>query len=358
MYETMTRAADRPGTRGGNRTVDLRSDTVTQPTPAMREAMARAEVGDDVYGEDPTIIALEQKVAGIMGKEAAVFVSSGTQSNLLGVLAHCQRGEEYLIGDSYHVFRSEALGTSVLGGVASFPLRTDDRGGLDPDAVVGAIKPDDSHCPITRLLCLENTVSGRVQDQGRIEALADAAHDRGLAVHLDGARLMNAAVKQGRTPADLTAKIDSVSLCLSKGLGAPVGSVLSGPEDLIRRARRMRKMLGGGMRQAGVLAAAGVHALDHHVDRLADDHANAKRLAEGLAAIGRLTVDLDAVDTNMLFIQPEPGDHDALHAHLAENGIVLSGQKPKIRVVTHLDVTAEDVERIVETVASFYATRG
>ena len=353
MYESMQNSA----ARSANRVVDLRSDTVTQPTAAMRDAMAQAEVGDDVYGEDPTITALEHKVAGLMGKDAAVFVSSGTQSNLLGVLSHCQRGEEYLIGDCYHVFRSEALGTSVLGGVASFPLATDDRGGLTPEDVVAAIKPDDSHCPVTRLLSLENTVSGQVQDQDRIEALADTAHERGLAVHMDGARLMNAAVKQGRRPAELVAKVDSVSLCLSKGLGAPVGSVLSGPEDFIARARRLRKMLGGGMRQAGVLAAAGLHALEHHVERLADDHANARRLAEGLAAIGRLKVDPDTVDTNMLFIEPAPEDLDALRAHLAECGIVLSGQRPRVRIVTHLDVTADDVDRIVEAVAAFYSDR-
>lgn len=357
MYAGMT--ADRAASTasGGNRRIDLRSDTVTQPTEAMREAMARAEVGDDVYGEDYTVRALEEKVAGLMGKEAAVYVSSGTQSNLLGVLSHCQRGEEYLIGDVYHVFKSEALGTSVLGGVACYPMKTDAGGGLDPAQVKAGIKPDDPHSPITRLLCLENTVSGRVQEQDRIEALAETAHAAGLAVHMDGARLMNAVVKTGRPAADLVRSIDTVSLCLSKGLGAPVGSVLSGPKDFIKRARRMRKMLGGGMRQAGVIAAAGLHALDHHVERLAEDHANARRLAEGLAAIPGLTVDLDAVDTNMLFIQPKPDDIDPLRAHLAERGIVLSGQRPKIRVVTHLDVTEQDVDRVLEAVGEFYRGR-
>ena len=353
MYAGMTegRAA------GRNRRIDLRSDTVTQPTEAMREAMSRAELGDDVYGEDPTVTALEAKVAALMGKEAAVYVSSGTQSNLLGVLSHCQRGEEYLIGDVYHVFKSEALGTSVLGGVASYPMKTDGNGGLDPAQVAAAIKPDDPHSPVTRLLCLENTVSGRVQALERIEALAATAHAAGLKVHLDGARLMNASVKLGKPAAELVRSIDTVSLCLSKGLGAPVGSVLSGPADVIKRARRLRKMVGGGMRQAGVIAAAGLHALEHHVERLADDHANARRLAEGLAAFPRLTVDLDAVQTNMLFIQPHPDDFDALRAHLAEQGIVLAGQKPRIRVVTHLDVTAEDVERVIEAVGGFYKGR-
>ncbi|NQW11551.1 MAG: low-specificity L-threonine aldolase [Alphaproteobacteria bacterium] len=353
MYAGMTKADN----AASNRVVDLRSDTVTQPTPAMREAMARAEVGDDVFGEDPTIRALEEKVADLLGKEAGLYVTSGTQSNLLGVLSHCQRGEEYLIGDSYHVYRSEALGTSVLGGVASFPLKTDAGGGIDPGAVKAAIKPDDPHCPITKLLCLENTVSGRVQPQERIETLTATAHANGLSVHLDGARLMNAAVKQGTAPAALVASVDTVSLCLSKGLGAPVGSVLTGPKDFIARARRLRKMLGGGMRQAGVIAAAGLHALDHHVDRLAEDHANARRLAEGLAAFPRLAVDVDAVDTNMLFITPHPDDADPLRAHLAKHGVVIAGQRPKIRIVTHLDVTESDVDRVIAAVGAFYGGR-
>lgn len=350
MYAGMTQA----DAAASNRVVDLRSDTVTQPTPAMREAMAKAEVGDDVFGEDPTITALEERVASLLGKAAGLYVTSGTQSNLLGVLSHCQRGEEYLIGDSYHVYRSEALGTSVLGGVASFPLKTDAGGGIDPEEVEAAIKPDDPHCPITRLLCLENTVSGRIQPQERIEALAATAHANGLSVHLDGARLMNASVKQGIAPAVLVASIDTVSLCLSKGLGAPVGSVLTGPKDFIARARRLRKMLGGGMRQAGVIAAAGLYVLDHHVDRLAEDHANARRLAEGLAAFSRLDVDVDAVDTNMLFIEPHPDDVDPLCLHLAEYGVVVAGQRPKIRIVMHLDVTESDVDRVIDAVGAFY----
>lgn len=353
---TATRAAN-DRNPASNRRIDLRSDTVTQPTAAMREAMARAELGDDVYGEDPTVTALEARVAALLGKEAALYVTSGTQSNLLGVLSHCGRGEEYLIGDTYHVFKSEALGTSVLGGVASYPMKTDATGGLDPAQVTAGIKPDDPHSPMTRLLCLENTVSGRVQAPERIAALAATAHAAGLKVHLDGARLMNAAVKLGRPAAELVKSIDTVSLCLSKGLGAPVGSVLTGPADFIRRARRLRKMVGGGMRQAGVIAAAGLHAVEHHVERLAEDHANARRLAEGLAAFPRITVDLEAVETNMLFVQPHADDFDALRAYLAERGIVLAAQKPRIRVVTHLDVTAEDVDRVVETVAGFYKGR-
>ena len=352
----MTAAA--PSQVSANRTLDLRSDTVTQPTPAMREAMAKADVGDDVFGEDPSVLALEAKVAGIMGKEAALYVSSGTQSNLLGVLAHCGRGDEYLIGDCYHVFQYEAMGTAVLGSVAAYPLRTDAGGGLEPQQVIDAIKPDDVHKPMTKLLSLENTVAGHVQAQDRIDALADAAHSRALMVHIDGARLMNAAVKQGLKAKDMVAKIDTVSLCLSKGLGAPVGSVLSGPADYIKRARRLRKMLGGGMRQAGILAAAGLHALENHVDRLAEDHANAKRLAEGLAEAGPLKVDVDDIDTNMLFIEPKAEDVEPLRAFLKEQGIVLGAPRPaKIRVVTHLDISAEDVDRIVDAVKAFYAKR-
>ena len=353
MYEGMKRADGAVS----NRMIDLRSDTVTQPTPAMRDAMLRADVGDDVYGEDPTILALEAKVAGLLGKEAAVFVSSGTQSNLLGVLSHCERGDEYLIGDCYHVFQYEAMGTSVLGSVAAYPLKTDAAGGLDPDQVVSGIKPDDAHKPITKLLSLENTVSGRVQDQDRIDALSDVAHANGLKVHMDGARLMNAAVSQGRSAEDLVAKIDTVSICLSKGLGAPVGSVLAGPSDNIRKARRMRKMLGGGMRQAGVIAAAGLHALDHHVDRMAEDHANARVLAEGLAEIGPIQVDLDAVNTNMVFAGVPAADQKALQAYLGERGIIIGNGRPAIRMVTHLDVTADDMTRVVEEIASFYASR-
>jgi threonine aldolase len=349
MYDGMTRTPN----AGSNRTIDLRSDTVTQPTAAMREAMAKADVGDDVYGEDPTVTALEAKVASMLGKEAAVFVSSGTQSNLLGVLAHCQRGDEYLIGDVYHVFQYEALGTSVLGGVAAYPMRTDASHGLDPEQVIAGIKPDDAHKPITKLLSLENTVNGRVQDQARIDALADTAHANGLQVHIDGARLMNAAVKQGRSPKDLVAKIDTVSICLSKGLGAPIGSVLSGPVEHIKRARRMRKMLGGGMRQAGVIAAAGLHALENHVERLAEDHANARRLADGLSGIEGLSVDTDGVETNMVFVGIDLEKGDALRAFLAERGIVIGRSRPAIRMVTHLDVTAEDVDRVVESTREF-----
>lgn len=335
-----------------NRIADLRSDTVTRPSEGMRRAMAEAEVGDDVYGEDETVNALESRVATMLGKEAGLFLTSGTQSNLTAILGHCQRGEEYLAGDAYHVIIDEAGGASVLGGVVAQPLAVDARGAITPQQVEANIKPDDFHCPITRLVCLENTVSGRVQPLADQQAVADVARRHGLSVHLDGARLMNAAAALGETPAAVAACADSVSLCLSKGLGAPVGTVLSGPAGFIARGRRLRKMLGGGMRQIGVLAACGLYALDRNVDRLAQDHANARRLAEGLAALPGL--DVDRPETNMVFIAPGEEDLEPLRQHLAARGIVIAAQRPRTRLVTHLDITAEDVERIIEAFADFY----
>ncbi|MDC6455172.1 low-specificity L-threonine aldolase, partial [Alphaproteobacteria bacterium] len=247
--------------------IDLRSDTVTKPTAAMRQAMATAEVGDDVYGDDPTVNDLQDRVAKLLGKQAGLFVASGTQSNLVALLSHCQRGDELLVGDCYHVHRYEAGGVSVLGGVMMEAIGTDHRGLMEPSQITKAVKPDDPHCPISRLLCLENTISGHVHDVGVIAGLAKAGKNSGLGVHLDGARLMNAAVKLGVPAKQIVDPVDSVSLCLSKGLGTPAGSVLVGSHDFIARARRMRKLVGGGMRQVGILAAAGIYALDHHIDR-------------------------------------------------------------------------------------------
>ena len=335
-----------------NRVIDLRSDTVTRPSPAMRAAMAAAEVGDDVYGEDPTVNALEVKVAALLGKEAALFVPSGSQSNLIALLTHCQRGEEYLVGASYHSFAAEAGGAAVLGGIAPFPLAVDAKGAITPAQVKAAIKPDDPHYPITRLLCLENTVSGQVQPLEAQQALAKLAHAEGLVVHLDGARLMNAAVALGVPPRALTAPMDSVSLCLSKGLGAPVGSVLSGTKSFIARARRHRKLVGGAMRQVGILAAAGLYALEHNVERLAEDHRNAAALAAGLTGLPGLTTQPAA--SNMVFIEPAEGRHEPLVAHLAERGIIVGAQKPRMRLVTHLDVTADDIDRVVEAFKNFF----
>ncbi|HCL48722.1 MAG TPA: low-specificity L-threonine aldolase, partial [Rhodobiaceae bacterium] len=237
--------------------IDFRSDTVTKPTAGMRQAMATAEVGDDVYGDDPTVNKLQDRVATLLGKQAGLFVASGTQSNLVALLSHCQRGDELLVGDCYHVHRYEAGGVSVLGGVMMEAIGTDHRGLMTPSQIAKAVKPDDPHCPISRLLCLENTISGHVHDVGVIAGLAKAGKDSGLGVHLDGARLMNAAVKLGVPAKQIVDSVDSVSLCLSKGLGTPAGSILVGAHDFIARARRMRKLVGGGMRQVGILAAAG-----------------------------------------------------------------------------------------------------
>ena len=334
--------------------IDLRSDTVTRPTAEMRAAMAIAEVGDDVYGDDPTVNALQARVAALLGKEAGLFVASGTQSNLCALLAHCQRGDELLVGDCYHVHRYEAGGVSVLGGVTMEALATDDRGNMQPDAITEAVKPDDPHCPISRLLCLENTVSGHVHDVASITGLASAGRDSGLAVHLDGARLMNAAVKLGVPARQLVEPVDSVSLCLSKGLGTPAGSVLVGSTEFIARARRMRKLVGGGMRQVGILAAAGLYALEHHIDRLADDHAAALRLADQLGRIAKVSVNADLVETNMVFMQLPEGAADPLRAHLAGRGILLGGGDRIIRLVTHLDIDVSAIDQFTAELADFF----
>ena len=358
MYEGM-KTAHQAGA-GGNRrrTIDLRSDTVTKPSAGMRQAMAEAEVGDDVYGEDPTVEALQAKAAEMLGKEAGLFLPTGTQSNLVALMTHCQRGEEYIAGAGSHIFHDEAAGAAVLGSISPVGLPQDARGGLSPEAVEAAIKGDDPHYAVSRLVCLENTCGGRVQDQDNLDAIADLAHGRGLSVHMDGARLMNAAVASGRAPSDLVRKADSVSLCLSKGLGTPVGSVLCGPRDFIRRALRARKILGGGMRQAGVLAACGLYALEHNVARMAEDHRRATRLAEGLAQFPALKVVHDSDHTNMLFVAARNEDHDSLLAHLVKEGIVFGSQKPSIRLVTHLDITDEDVETIIAAVGDYYAKAG
>ncbi|HKY95977.1 MAG TPA: low-specificity L-threonine aldolase [Kiloniellales bacterium] len=332
--------------------VDLRSDTVTRPTPAMRRAIAEAEVGDDVYGEDPTVNRLQEVAAARVGKEAALFLAAATQANLAAILSHCGRGEEAIFGESYHVFRHEAGGSAVLGGVAHFPLPVDRKGAVAAADVLAAIKADDPHYPISRLLSLENTVSGRVLSLDAIRKPAEAAHSRGLVVHLDGARFFNACVALGVDAKTLAAPVDSVTLCLSKGLGAPAGALLCGPKDFIYRAHRARKMLGGGMRQAGILAAAGLHALEHHVDRLAEDHRRAKELAAGLAEIDALELDDRGVDSNMVFVRPRRADPKALTQRLEERGIRIAAPHPWTRLVTHLDIDDAGIER---TVAAFRA---
>ncbi|MEM8709030.1 MAG: low-specificity L-threonine aldolase [Actinomycetota bacterium] len=330
--------------------IDLRSDTVTRPTAAMKQAMIDAPLGDDVFGDDPTVHRLEAMVAERLGKEAAVFVTSGTQSNLLALLAHCGRGDEYIVGDQAHCYRWEAGGAAVLGSIQPqvVPMLAD--GLPDPAAIGAAVKPDDPHFARTKVVCVENTKDGIVQSVARMEEATSVARAHGLATHLDGARMWNAAVALGVDGATLTAPFDTVSLCLSKGLGAPMGSVLSGPADLIAEARKWRKMVGGGLRQVGIVAAAGIHALEHHVDRLADDHANAAALAEGLAAIDG--VEVTARNTNMVFAVAPGVDPTTATAAMHDAGVLgrwytNGAGVTETRMVTHLDVSSDDVETIL-----------
>jgi threonine aldolase len=337
---------------GGSPVVDLRSDTVTQPTPAMREAMMAAPLGDDVFGDDPTVNALQERIAAMLGFEAALFMPSGTQSNLCGLLAHCGRGDEYIVGQMAHTYRYEAGGAAVFGSIQPQPLANQPDGTLLLADIEAAIKPDDPHFAKTRLLCLENTWNGNVLPLGYIEQATALARQRGLAAHLDGARLFNAAVGSGLPAREITRHFDSVSVCFSKGLGAPVGSALCGSRELIARAHRVRKMAGGGMRQVGLLAAAANHALSHHIDRLAEDHRHARRLADGLAGIGGLAV--TTPHTNIVFAQVEGGRGAMLLAHLKERGVLATGLIG-LRFVTHLDVDAAGIDTAIAAVREFFA---
>ena len=336
-----------------NRMIDLRSDTVTQPTAAMRAAMASAPVGDDVYGEDPTVRQLEQRLADDLDFDAGVFTPSGTQANLIALLSHCERGDEYLVGAEAHTYKYEGGGAAVLGSIQPQPIVNAADGSLPLELLNKAVKPNDFHFARTRLLALENTWHGRVLPQDYMVAASDWARSRDLTTHLDGARLFNAAIASGVSARELAIPFDSVSICLSKGLGAPVGSMLVGSDALIGRARRWRKMLGGGMRQSGILAAAALHALDHHVDRLAEDHRRAARLAEGLRDIDALSV--SSQHTNMVFIEV-PGDRlRALDTHLRGHGILASiGYLPAVRLVTHLDIGDEDIDRAIDALRQFF----
>jgi len=341
------------------KTVDLRSDTVTQPTPAMREAMMAAPLGDDVFGDDPSVHALQARVAAITGKEAALFMASGTQSNLCAMLSHCERGDEYIVGQNAHTYRYEGGGAAVLGSIQPQPLAQNAIGQMQLGDIAAAIKPDDPHFARTRLLCLENTWNGHPMTAEYLDQATALAREHGLAVHLDGARVFNAAVAAGDDPyaavRSIVDRFDSVSVCFSKGLGAPVGSALCGSRDLIRRALRWRKMLGGGLRQSGLLAAAAHHALDHHVKRLADDHALAQRLAQGLADIEGLSV--RSAQTNIVFVDVANGRGPDLLAHLERNGVLATGLIG-LRFVTHLDVDAEGIDRAIASVRSFFAQGG
>jgi threonine aldolase len=324
--------------------LDLRSDTVTRPSEAMRAAMARAEVGDDVYGDDPSVNDLQDYAAALFGYEAALFAPSGTQSNLIALLVHCGRGDEYLVGQEAHTFRYEGGGAAVLGSIQPQPIANQPDGSLALADIEAQIKPDDFHFARTRLLALENTIGGRVLDQAYLAGATALAHGRGLATHLDGARICNAAVKQGISLSAAATGFDSLSVCLSKGLGAPVGSVLCGGRGFILRAKRWRKMLGGGMRQAGVLAAAGHYALEHNVARLADDHANATVLAAGLAKMPGLAV--SQPQTNIVYVDMAPAACAGLAAAL-ERARIRATVAPHMRIVTHLDVSRADIERTI-----------
>ena len=343
--------------------VDLRSDTVTQPTAAMRAAMHAAPLGDDVFGDDPSVNGLQEQIADMLGFEAAMFVPTGTQSNLCAVLSHCQRGDEYIVGQMAHAYRWEGGGAAVFGSVQPQPLAHQADGTLALADIEAAIKPDDAHFARTRLLALENTLGGKLLPLSYLREATALASSKGLSRHLDGARLFNAAVAQaaqnGTAPKSEARAIaqcfDSVSVCFSKGLGAPVGSALCGSRAFIARAHRIRKMAGGGMRQAGVLAAAASHALDNHIERLAHDHALARRLADGLGGIAGLRV--EAPQTNILFVDltgEARAKSDALISYLAAHGILATGLY-SLRFVTHLDVDAAGVDRAIAVMRQFFA---
>ena len=330
--------------------IDLRSDTVTRPGPAMRAATAAAEVGDDVFGDDPTVNHLQDRAAALFGMPAGLFFPSGTQSNCAALMAHCQRGEEVIVGQDAHTYRYEAGGAAVLGSIQPQPIANEPDGTLDLAKVEAAIKPDDSHFAITRLLALENTIGGKVLTREYMAEAIALARRRGLSTHLDGARIFNAAAKLGTSVKDLCEGFDTVSVCLSKGLGAPAGTVLVGRRDLIDRARRLRKMLGGTMRQVGILAAAGIYALENHVERIAQDHANAERLAKGLATLG---LEVDPVQTNMVFVKVPKDACAALQEHLEAHEVIALAS-PKMRLVTHLDVDARGIDAAVAAFASYF----
>ncbi len=342
--------------------VDLRSDTVTRPTPAMREAMMAAPLGDDVFGDDPSVNALQDKIASLLGFEAALFMPTGTQSNLCGVLTHCQRGDEYIVGQFQHCYRWEGGGAAVFGSVQPQPLEHQADGTLALDAIEAAIKPDDPHFARTRLLALENTLGGKVMPMAYLEQATALARKHGLATHLDGARLFNAAVAVATSEGGdanaaaraIAGHFDSVSVCFSKGLGAPAGSALCGSKELIARARRIRKMAGGAMRQAGVLAAAASHALDHHVARLSQDHALAARLAEGISGIDGVQV--EAPQTNIVFVDLTGAARErgaALLEALKSEGVLATGLY-RLRFATHLDVDSAGIDRAIGAFRRFF----
>ncbi|HAS8540346.1 TPA: low-specificity L-threonine aldolase [Vibrio vulnificus] len=333
--------------------MDFRSDTVTRPTPAMREAMANAIVGDDVYGDDPTVNELEAFAAKEAGFEAALFTTSGTQANLLGLMAHCERGDEYLCGQQAHNYRYEAGGAAVLGSIQPQPIENNPDGTLPFDKLTAAIKPDDSHFAHTKLLSLENTINGKVLPLSYLQEARAFVDKHNLKLHLDGARVYNAATALDVPVRDIAQYFDSMTICLSKGLGAPVGSLLLGSKEYIAKARRLRKMVGGGMRQAGILAAAGKLALTEQVAQLKVDHANAKALAQGLSELPGVHVNPDFVQTNIVFAKLDDGiDIDAIAQKLAKESIIITPGNP-IRFVTHKDISRQDIDLFLEKLRFF-----
>ncbi|MGB9700573.1 MAG: low-specificity L-threonine aldolase [Thermodesulfobacteriota bacterium] len=336
--------------------IDLRSDTVTKPTPAMRQAMMAAEVGDDVFGEDPTVNALQEKAAQLLGKEAAIFVASGTMANQLSIKAHTQPGDEVIIEAGAHAMNFEGGAGAVLSGVQFFGI-PGHRGIIDVSQVEAAIRPDDAHFPVSRLIIIENTHNrggGTVFPLSKILEIRELANRRGLRMHMDGARLWNACVASGISPAQYAAPFDSVSVCLSKGLGCPAGSLVVGPKDFIKRVHRLRKMVGGGMRQIGFLAAAGIYALDHHIKRLEEDHRKAKKLAHGLAEIKNIKINPAEVETNILYFDVSPAEKTAQEVVLAcrQKGVLLHATgKTRIRCVTHLDISLADIDHALQVIA-------
>ena len=341
--------------------VDLRSDTVSHPSPEMRKAMYEAELGDDVYGDDPTTNALEERAAEMLGKEAAVIVSSGTQSNLVALLAQAGRGDTALVGTTSHILNAEAGGASALGGIVLMPIQTGERGAMDPGVISAAAAPRDHHKAPVGVLCVENTqnmAGGTALAREEIEVMADAGRQHGLRVHMDGARLFNAAVALETPAAELAADADSVGFCLSKGLACPIGSVLCGDADFIEEARRWRKMLGGAMRQVGVVAAAGVVALDSMIDRMADDHANARKLASAIAEMPGIDIDLSNVETNIVRFGVPAHRGNEIQSRLKDEGVLINGGDSDLRFVPHYGIDSEDIDIAINAMDKVMAEIG
>ena len=347
------RNTNNPEIRKLENPIDFRSDTVSLPSKEMLQCIEKAKLGDDVYEEDTEVIELQEFAAELLGKEASLFFPSGTQSNLTAILAHCQRGDEVLIGQNYHTNVYEARGASVLGGVGICPINTSESGAMNVEDMLSQIKDDDPHYAVTKLLCLENTISGKVQPQDELDNLVNAAHKRGISTHLDGARLFNAHIHSGLSMKDLTSGFDSVSICLSKGLGAPVGSLLVSNKTVISKALRLRKMLGGGMRQVGVIASCGMYALKNNIERLQQDHDNAKLLADGLSLISELKVKYDESQTNMVFINCPKDHRESLTNYLLDHQIVISSLD-RGRFVCHLGINKKDIIFVIEVFRAYF----